>query len=83
MNVNLFNLVGDTPLIIAVKRHNVEFVAKLLAAGANVNASNLHGNSPLHYACYWRSAEICRMLCAIEGVHILISIISASIMLIH
>ena len=42
---------GDTPLHIACKSKHLEMVDKLLKLGANVNARNCKGNSPLHRAC--------------------------------
>jgi len=30
----------------------------LIDKGIDVNIGNDHGNTPLHYACYWRHAEI-------------------------
>ena len=34
---------------------------QLVEAGASVTASNYHGNTPLHYACFWRRRETCKV----------------------
>jgi integrin-linked kinase len=69
-DINAENLGGDTPLIIAAKQSNMDFAKRLITAGADgisintVNKPNNHGNTPLHYACFWRCAEIVNLLIA-------------------
>jgi len=41
---------GNTPLILASRRHTRDTVEALLTAKANPNASNIWGNTALHYA---------------------------------
>ncbi|PSN40923.1 hypothetical protein C0J52_16258 [Blattella germanica] len=45
-----FNRNGETPLLTAIKLGNEEFARKLLKLGANPNANDKYGNSPMHYA---------------------------------
>ena len=40
----------------------VSIVVKLLRNKADVNFVNEHGNSPLHYACFWGYTEIAEEL---------------------
>ncbi|KAI5826535.1 ankyrin repeat protein, partial [Schizophyllum commune Tattone D] len=42
--------VGETPLILSAKSHNLALVRMLLSRGANVNASTQYGSTPLHMA---------------------------------
>lgn len=56
--VNTSNVCGDTPLILAAKKGRLEIVKKLVSAGAEVNHANLHGNTALHYACFWRYNDV-------------------------
>ncbi len=43
----------DTGLHLAAAHGHRPVVQKLLARKADVNAQNEHGNTPLHYACFW------------------------------
>jgi len=43
---------------------SVVLILQLLQNKANVNAVNEHGNTPLHYSCFWnydQLAEVCRI----------------------
>ncbi|HET7152959.1 MAG TPA: ankyrin repeat domain-containing protein, partial [Candidatus Kapabacteria bacterium] len=42
---------GDTPLMLAARKSHASIVDMLLAAGADVNAQNNDGETPLHAAC--------------------------------
>ena len=56
-------------------RHNICLVAhtaardqslgacsmQLVESGAEVTVSNMHGNTPLHYACFWRRQNIAQV----------------------
>ena len=44
---------GDTLLHVAAKQNQVEIASLLLASGADVNATNKLGQTPLHYASKW------------------------------
>ncbi|XP_017482055.1 PREDICTED: 85/88 kDa calcium-independent phospholipase A2-like, partial [Rhagoletis zephyria] len=46
--LNSRNFTGDTALAVASKRLRLKCVIALLCAGANVNATNVFGNTPLH-----------------------------------
>ena len=52
-------------LIKKYANHNIFlyiFIAdQLLNLNAFVNIANEHGNTPLHYACFWSYEEICRV----------------------
>jgi len=51
---------------------SVAFISQLLQNKANVNAINEHGNTPLHYACFWnydQLAEVCRIETLLYGIH--------------
>lgn len=41
--------------------HNLHLL-QLIRHRSDVNALNEHGNSPLHYACFWSYAEIAKEL---------------------
>jgi ankyrin repeat protein len=58
LDINKPNDAGDSPLILAAKRGDFEIVKKLVVAGAKINHSNKHGNTALHYSCFWRMTEI-------------------------
>lgn len=53
---------GDTPLILATMKGYFDIVKELIAHGAQVNAANDHGNTALHYACFWRHKDIAEFL---------------------
>jgi len=53
---------GDTPLILATMKGYVDIVKELIIHGAQVNIANDHGNTALHYACFWRNKEIAEYL---------------------
>lgn len=38
--------------------HYIFFTFQLLHNKANINAINEHGNTPLHYACFWGYDQI-------------------------
>ena len=44
---------GFTPLHLAVMHNNKPAVQKLLRNGADVNARDIHGNTPLHHAMHY------------------------------
>jgi ankyrin repeat protein len=46
----------------AVKDGDTASVKRLIDAGADVNARNLDGNTPLHLACLWGHMDIVRLL---------------------
>lgn len=35
------------------------FVLKLISHKADINSLNIHGNSPLHYACHFGFSDLC------------------------
>lgn len=49
---------GFTALHVAVIRNNFDVVKKLIGSGADVNASNINGFTPLIEASKWASSEI-------------------------
>ena len=52
----------DPPLFAAVDKRNVGEVRRLIAAGENVNAQDLDGDTPLHYALGRGYTEIIQVL---------------------
>ena len=61
--LNSLNSCNDTPLHCAVKNGHYEVVNYLIKFNiSGVNAINLHGNTPLHYACYYSYLDICIVL---------------------
>ena len=50
--INIRNHEGQTLLHYASARHNLWIAKYLLHHGADVNAQDNHGNTPLHYAGY-------------------------------
>lgn len=62
IELNKPNDAGDSPLILATKKGDLDTVKKLVEAGAKINHSNKHGNTALHYACFWRMTEIALFL---------------------
>ncbi|KAJ3381731.1 Ataxin-3 [Lobulomyces angularis] len=60
---------ADTALILATMGGYKDIVKKLIDCGADVNAANDHGNTALHYACYYRHIE-CALCLASEGSNI-------------
>lgn len=61
-NVNLADVEGVTPLMLAVESLYIDGVAKLIAHGARVDVTNNTGETPLIYAVHARNAELIRML---------------------
>ncbi|KAL7410552.1 ankyrin repeat-containing domain protein [Mrakia frigida] len=61
-NLNLRDASGSTPLIVAVASGQESNVVALLAAGADVNATNEKGQTALHYAASKARIEIGRRL---------------------
>lgn len=63
--MNVTNMGDDTPLHLAAA-HNHRSVMKLLIdTRAVVDAVNEHGNTPLHYTCFWNyqdASEVSRFI---------------------
>ena len=53
---------GDTVVFDAVGNPNLEFLTDLIAAGANINHADVHGNTPLIEACIGGFTEAVRCL---------------------
>lgn len=45
----------------------------MINAGAYVNHTNVHGNTALHYACFWRYSNIVLYLAKTAAAHVKIS----------
>ncbi|KAI8913056.1 kinase-like domain-containing protein [Powellomyces hirtus] len=58
VDLNALNVAGDTPLILGAAAGSLEIVKMLVAKGADVNRANDHGNTAMHYACFWRHRDI-------------------------
>ncbi|PSN51165.1 hypothetical protein C0J52_06081, partial [Blattella germanica] len=52
------NREGETPLLTAVKLGNKELAIKLLKDGANPNAKDGYGNTPMHYAAVMNLVKV-------------------------
>lgn len=61
LDVNVANVAGETALMMAVLRGNIEQARRLLARGAKVNVEE-PGWSPLHYAASGQGTELLRLL---------------------
>ena len=62
-DVNKGDMFG-TPLHMAVSRGNVDIVAALLTAGANIEAKGTNGARPLHLAALTNRADVAKLLIA-------------------
>jgi ankyrin repeat protein len=58
------NALGDTPLHVAAVRGDVQGIADLISAGADLNVKGEHGFTPLHEAVSQRHHEVVRLLLA-------------------
>ena len=69
INTQRNDLVGMTPLHCAasVNTANIEMVRYLIARGADVNAKDHNGRTPLHDAAQFGSVAVLDYLCAVEG----------------
>ena len=56
--VHTTNMGDDTPLHLAAAHGHRDIVHMLLKNKADVNFVNEHGNTALHYACFWNNAAI-------------------------
>ncbi|KER33562.1 hypothetical protein T265_00664 [Opisthorchis viverrini] len=57
--VNATNMGDDTALHLAASHGHIDVVHFLLKCHRfNVDVANEHGNTPLHYACFWNHLEI-------------------------
>lgn len=68
-DVSIFRdvLMGFTALHWAVFHGNADAVILLLKAGANPNATNINGATPIQYAIYQKQPEIFRLLLGNNG----------------
>lgn len=64
-DADIKNVRGDTPLLWAAFKGNIELVRILVKGGANVNIQNRHGDTPLHFAARDNNIELTKIL--IEG----------------
>lgn len=56
--LDMKDIKGQTPLMLAVEAKETEFVEQILEAGANANIQNYQGMSALHTACKIRDKKI-------------------------
>ena len=62
LDINCQDEEGDTPLIIAVRKEDKEWVQLLLDRGAEVNAQNNEGNTALHVVAWDEDTSIALLL---------------------
>ncbi|XP_067685913.1 serine/threonine-protein phosphatase 6 regulatory ankyrin repeat subunit B-like [Haliotis asinina] len=60
--LNIPNFLQQTPLHLAVITRQVNIVRRLMTAGARVDVTDIHGNTPLHIACREGYQEIVECL---------------------
>ncbi|XP_067686363.1 NF-kappa-B inhibitor alpha-like [Haliotis asinina] len=60
--LNITNFLQQTPLHLAVITRQVNIVRRLMTAGARVDVTDIHGNTPLHIACREGYQEIVECL---------------------
>ncbi|TPX32874.1 hypothetical protein SmJEL517_g04077 [Synchytrium microbalum] len=53
--INAQTVAGDTPLILATQTSQTSIIKLLTTKRADAND---HGNTALHYACFWRNLEV-------------------------
>ncbi|KAJ3399421.1 hypothetical protein HDV05_001800, partial [Chytridiales sp. JEL 0842] len=82
LDVNARNFYGDTALILLCKKGHFDLVKRLLCSTSdssdtnnakkiNVNLANDHGNTALHYACFYNhKAIVAYLLKEVEGVQV-------------
>jgi len=59
MKINKRNRYGDTPLIIACKKNNIELVKCLLKSKKiKIDKKSIYGISPLMVACYFKNKSL-------------------------
>ena len=61
--LNISDLKGQTPLMLAVEARETMLVEQMLAAGANANIQNYQGMTALHTACKIRTPKIFDAFC--------------------
>ena len=62
INIDAFDLNGNTLLMIACEEGNSEVVSVLINLGASLNYQNFHGETALHFAAKKRNLEIIDLL---------------------
>lgn len=62
--VNATNMGEDIPLHLAAAHGHLDVVLLLIKSKSDINAQNEHGNTPLHYACFWGYQAIAEELVA-------------------
>lgn len=60
--INQENYYGNTPLILAIRKGDLNLVKTLVSKGANVNQKNYLGNSPIGYAVVNKQVNILHFL---------------------
>jgi ankyrin repeat protein len=62
LTVHSANILGDTPLHVAVRRGDAKIVSDMLDAGADINKLGEEDFTPLHYANMYDDADMVRLL---------------------
>jgi len=55
-------IIGETPLVAAIRRSSSSIIKLLIEAGADVNTPEKDGTTPLVAACQEQTTEICKLL---------------------
>ena len=61
-SVNVEDLNGYTPLMLAANNNRLEIIKLLIDSGADINAKNSVGWNALRYAIYWHHEEIIKLI---------------------
>ena len=59
VSVNAQNLMGDTPLLVAIQNHDSTAAQLLLIMGASPLIANDYGNNIFHFSLFFRMGNAC------------------------